>query len=208
MCETLSNKTIKCEQCNSRAMYLTGDQAIPLCLDCYCKFAQIHQQMLENTERMLNYTAQAMSEEAASWGVPVTVPQLPPRPRPMTVTGMTLLNINTSNSVVGTINTGSIGSIDQSISALKQTDNSDLAEAVKSLAEAILRSDDLLKHQKNELIESLNVISREAVKPGEMRQNTVALTLLEKAMRITSVTGDIADICQKWWPVLQSVFLR
>lgn len=201
------NKTIKCHQCNNRAMYLTPDQEIPVCLDCYYKYAQVRQMVIENTERMLNYTAQAMTDEAASLGINSPVPQFPPRPKPVVIAGARLLNIHATNSVVGSINTGSIGTLDQSISALKQTDNPDLAEAVTCLSEGVLKSNDLLEHQKNELVESLSVISREAATPRETRRNTVALTLLEKAMKITSVAGDIADICQKWWPVLQSLFL-
>jgi len=184
-------------------MYQVGEQNIPLCLDCYLKFSQILQQQIENEERMMNYLSDEM---AFAVGLPPIGPRFPPRPQPVVVAGAKLHNINVSNSVVGTINTGSIGTVDQSISALVQCGESGIAEAIKSLSEVILKSGDLTQNQKNELIESLSVISKEAATPKEARQNTVALSLLEKAMKITSLANDITDVCQKWWPVLVGVF--
>jgi hypothetical protein len=39
-----------------------------------------------------------------------------------------------------------------------------------------------------------------------MRQNTVAQSMLENAIKITSLANDIGDVCQKWWPVLVAAF--
>ncbi|MBU2767016.1 hypothetical protein [Acidithiobacillus ferrivorans] len=69
-----------------------------------------------------------------------------------------------------------------------------------------MQSGDLTQNQKNELVESLSVISKEAATPKEARQNTVALSLLGKAMKVTALANDITDVCQKWWPVLVAVF--
>ena len=194
---------MKCYQCDTSAMYQIGEENIPLCLNCYFKFSQIQQQQVENSERMMNYISDEMS---ASVGLPPIGPRFPPRPRPVVVAGAKLHNIHVNNSVVGTINTGSIGTVDQSISALVQSGEPALAEAIKSLSEAILQSSDLTRNQKNELVESLSVISKEAATPKEARQNTVALSLLEKAMKVTALANDITNVCQKWWPVLVTAF--
>lgn len=192
-----------CYQCQKPAMYQVGEQNIPLCLDCYYKFAQIQQQDIENNERRMNYL---QDEIAHMVGLPPMGPRYPPRPQPVIVAGAKLHNIQVSNSVVGTINTASIGTVDQSISALLQIGEPDVANSIKALSEAILQSGDLTQNQKNELIESLSVISKEAATPKESRQNSVAKQLLEKAMKITGFANDIADICQKCWPVLLALF--
>lgn len=184
-------------------MYQVGDQNIPLCLDCYFKFSQLQQQQIENNERMINYLSDAM---AAQVGLPPMGPQFSQRPRPVNVGGVKLNNISVSNSVIGTINTGSIGSVDQSISALVQLGEPALAEAIKSLSEAILQSGDLTRSQQNELVEILSVLAREAATPKERRRGAVVQTLLDKAMKITSLANDITDVCQKWWPVLLAAF--
>src|SRR5437879_5503155 len=111
-------------------MYQVGEQNIPLCLDCYFKFSQIQQQQTENHERMMNYLN---DEIAMSVGLAPFGPRFPARPRPVIVAGAKLNNISISNSVVGTVNTGSIGSVDQSISALIQIGEPALAEALKGL---------------------------------------------------------------------------
>ena len=184
-------------------MYRVGDQDVPLCLDCFFKFSQIQQQQVENSERMMNYLSDEMS---ATVGLPPIGPRFPPRPRPVVVAGAKLHNISVNNSVVGTINTGSIGTVDQSITALIQTGEPALAEAVKALSEAILESGDLTRNQKNELIESLSIVAKEAASPQDARRNTVALSLLEKSMKVAELANDITDVCQKWWPVLAAAF--
>lgn len=194
---------MKCYQCNTPAMYQVGDHNVPLCLDCYFKFSQIQQQQVENSERMMNYLSDEIS---ATVGLPPMGPRFPPRPRPVVVAGAKLHNISVNNSVVGTINTGSIGTVDQSISALIQTGEPALAEAVKALSEAILQSGDLTRNQKNELVESLSIVAKEAAAPQDARRTTVALSLLEKSMKVTELASDITDICQKWWPVLLAAF--
>lgn len=194
---------MKCNQCDKSAMYQVGEQKVLLCLECYSKFSQIQQQEIENNERNINYL---MEEMWATVGLPPMGARYPTRPQPVVIAGAKLHNISVSNSVVGTINTGSIGTVDQSISALVQGGESELAKAIKALSEAILQSGDLTRNQKNELVESLSVISKEAVTPQGARQNTVALSLLEKAMKVTALANDITEVCQKWWLVLMSAF--
>jgi hypothetical protein len=185
-------------------MYQVGEQDIPLCLNCYSKLAQLEQQQLESHERMLNYLSDEM---AATVGMPPMGPRFPSRSKPVHVGDIRLNNIAVNNSVVGTINTGSIGSLDQSISALVQLNEPQLAQAFKELSEAILQSGDLTKNQRNELVEALNAISREAATPPDNRQNTVALSLLERAEKITSMANDISEICQRCWPAIAAIFV-
>jgi len=196
---------LKCCQCGRLAFYLVGEEAnIPLCLDCYFKFSQIQERQTEGLERMINFYSDQMS---AAVGLPPMGPRFPPRPQPIVLAGAKLQNINIKNSVVGTVNLGSIGTVDQSISALIQTGETEVADAIKHLSEAVLQSNDLSRNQINEIIESLSAISKEAATPKGSRQNTVALSLLDKAMKIAATANDITDVCQKWWPVLQAVFM-
>lgn len=192
-----------CYQCDNRAMYLVGEQRIPLCLNCNLKAAQIAQINQENLERVLNYSH---DEIDSMLGFNIGGPRFPPRPRPVHVGDVRLNNISVSNSVVGTINTGSIGSLDQSISGLIQLGESGAAQAFKALTEAVINSDDLSRNQKNEIVEALNVISREAATPPEQRQRTVATSLLERIERLVSVANDVSEIFQRHMPSIISLF--
>lgn len=184
-------------------MYQVSDQNIPLCLDCYFKFSQINQQEIENNERMINF---AKDEMDAIVGFGPLGPRFPARPQPVYISGVKMSNISVNNSVVGGINTGSIGTVDQSISALIQLGKPECADAFKKLTEAILQSNDLTRNQCNELIEILSVLSKEAATPPKTRENSVAHTLLDKAIKVSSMANDITEICQKWWPVVAAVF--
>ncbi|MBI2470332.1 MAG: hypothetical protein HYV59_03705 [Planctomycetes bacterium] len=194
---------MKCYQCPKPAMYLVTEKKIPLCLSCYSQFTQNMQAELEGHERMLNYLSDQIAFKV---GVPPMGPRFPPRPKPAQISGVKLNNINVSNSVVGTINTGVIGSVDQTISALIQLGEPSLAEAIKTLTEAVVGSGDLDQNQKNELIEILGAVATEAATPKEERKNLVAKTLLDRAAQITALANDITDVCQKWWPVFAAAF--
>ena len=108
---------MKCYQCFKPAMYQVNNQKIPLCLDCYFKFSQINQREIENNERLINFSFDQMDSIV---GFGTSGPKFPPRPQPVYISGVKMNNISVNNSVVGTINTGSIETVDQSISALIQ----------------------------------------------------------------------------------------
>jgi hypothetical protein len=184
-------------------MYSVPPEGIPLCLDCYLKYTQINQANLENTERMLNFIHDSAD---AVVGLPPMGPRFPTRPKPVIVQGVKMNNIRITDSVVGTVNTGSIGVVDQTISALGQAGDSQLAQAVKLLSEAVLNSKELSPAQKKEAMEGLSVISTEAVAPKDQRRSTVALTLIDRVSTITKLAGDVADVGVKWWPILVSAF--
>lgn len=194
---------MKCYQCPKPAMWLVGEEKIPLCLSCYSLLSQMWQAENESHERMINYLSDQMS---FTLGLPPMGPRFPPKSAPVHISGVKMNNINVSNSVVGTINTGSIGAVDQTISALLQLGEPGIAQAVKELTEAILSSKDLGQNQKNELVEILGVVAAEAATPKENRKNSVARALLERGSQIVSIANDITDVCQKWWPVLVAVF--
>lgn len=184
-------------------MWLVTEKEIPLCLNCYFKYQQLQQAEIENHERMMNYNLDQM---AAIAGVPRIGPRFPERPRPVILSGVKMNHINVSNSVVGTINTGSVGIVDQAITALVQVGDASLGEAIKELSQAILSSKDLTANQKNELLESLSTISTEAATPKENRKKSVANLLIERASQVTALANDIGEACQKWWPIIQAAF--
>jgi len=194
---------MQCNQCSKPAIWLVTGNEIPLCLDCYSKWQHLQQAEIENHERMMNYN---LDQIAATVGMRPTGPRFPERPKPVIFSGVKMNHINVTNSVVGTINTGSIGVVDQSISALVQVGDNSLGEALKELSQAVLGSKDLSINQKNEVLESLSVIATEAITPKENRKNSVATVLIERASKVTGLANDIADVCQKWWPLLLAAF--
>ncbi len=183
-------------------VYDDNDNEIPLCLSCYAIFSRTKQAEIETLERQANYYS---AQIVRSVGLPASfATQFPPRYKPLYVEKMN--NISVSNSVVGTINTGSINSINQTISALIQLGEVSVAEAVKGLTDAIINSKNLEPNQKNELIETIDFVSTEAVSPIENRKSIIGLNLLENGLKVIKLADDLVEVYQKYWPILESVF--
>lgn len=184
-------------------MYQVGEQKIPLCLECFSKVQALNQQEMDNARMLANLAIDQMNSQ---FGFLHTIPRMQSSPVPVVIQGVKMQNINVNNSVVGAINTGVMQSVDVTISALNGIGNTAAADAVKGVSEAILGSSDLTATQKNELIECMNVIAKEAATPEATRSNAVGKSLLEKVIQTVSVANDISEVCLKWWPVLQGLF--
>jgi hypothetical protein len=184
-------------------MYLVTDSQIPLCLCCYSKFSQIQQAENENNERMINY---AKDQIAFIAGIAPFGPRFPDRPIPIRISGVKLNNITISNSIVGTVNTGTIGAVDQTISALIQLGEREVADAFIKISEAVFASKKLSPDQRNEIIEIIGAVSSEAATPKENRKNIVAITLLERGLQLLTLANDISEIVHKYWPIMLSAF--
>jgi hypothetical protein len=190
---------MSCYNCEKPAMWLVSEKKIPLCLDCYAKFAQIQQTEIESYERMMNYFGDQI---ALSFGVPPMGPRFPPRPKPIQFGDVSLNNIKVENSVVGSINTGTVGSVDVSITMLKQNGDTQLAEALTKLSEAVLANTVLQAHQKNEALEILSLIANEASAPPNRRRTSALKPLLSRLRDIISTAGDLTTIWQQWGTVV------
>lgn len=93
-----------CQQCGRPAIIGIGpNNALHLCVDCWGKVQAIHSRQMEDHERLLNF---ASAEFDMAAGLPGFTPKFPPRPRPVVVTGNTVLNnIKIANSQIGVVNT-------------------------------------------------------------------------------------------------------
>jgi hypothetical protein len=184
-------------------MFLVENQKVPLCLDCYTKYAAVMQLQTENYERELNYLSDQI---AHSVGMPPLGPRYPERRLPQIIGNLTLNNIKVSGGVVGSINTGSIGRLDVTITAIKGTGQSDLAEALTRLSEAVIASVDLAQLQRDEMVELLGALASEIATPPEQRRNSIGRTLLARLRELISGAADLTTIWQQWGPSIIGVF--
>ena len=107
-------------------MFEVGQHNVPLCLDCNLKLAQINQIQNDAAERYINFLSDEMDDIV---GLPRSGARFPER-KTVSLGGVTLHNINVTNSTVGVINSGSIGTIDTAVTVLKQSGDSQVAEVV------------------------------------------------------------------------------
>ena len=120
-----------------------------LCVDCFYKLQVAQTLQLRNAAIGMNHAAREMDFISGLPGFTpqMQVPDLPKAP-------MTLNNIKVDNSVVRSINTGEVGTIDVSITILEQAGNKEVSEALKRLTEAVVNST-LAKEHKDALIDQV-----------------------------------------------------
>ena len=117
-----------------------------------------------------------------------------------------LNNIRIDNSVVGSLNTGTIGSIEVNISQLKTGGNDQASAALGNLTEKIAGADDIDAAKKNELLDQVAFLTEQAAeaakdrRPGMIKAATE--TLAASANAVTSVAG----AWQAAEPILRSLF--
>ena len=186
-------------------MYMVGPegQQAPLCMDCYIKWQKLQLQQQEMYERQINYLTDQMESAVGMHGF---LPRYPERKAVIHAGGITLNNIQVTNSEIGVLNTGTIENVDSTVTVLKTEGNADLAAAITSLTEAVIKDNEITTNQKNQVLELLGSLSEEAVAPKEKRKLAVVRALLGE---LAGVLGGVATLTQAWEKtraILQQVF--
>ncbi len=131
-----------------------------------------------------------------------------PTKRPVLVSGGTVNNnhIAISNSQVGVLNTGNIQNLNQTIDSLYSASEVELAENVKKFSEAILSEQSITKEEQSEVLESLDVITKEMFQKPESRRKTVIKRLMSNISSVTGVAANSLAIWEILMPLLQKFF--
>lgn len=173
-----------------------------LCLDCALKFDTIERGKWQRNVDLLNFTL-------AQYGMmtEIRVPRLPVQPRPVYLTpSSTLNNIQVTNSNIGVLNTGHIQIIDSAVGFLSTAGSMEVADAIKTLAEAVANSTEATKGQKTELLELLSFISTEATVPAEKRKSKGIQPIITQTASLLSGLNALSSLWTKYGPVITSFF--
>ena len=118
--------------------------------------------------------------------------------------------ISISNSIIGILNTGEIEdiqSISLNISSLQKSGDDRIAEAIKSLAEAIIQSEELAEEERSMVLDLLEELSKQAVyEPSERSKSVVIRTILSGIASTLGAAGSLAEVWSVWGPVIRSFF--
>lgn len=182
-------------------MYTVGKDNIPLCLDCYFKVFQIQQAQTENYERQINFYSDEVDH---ALGFPPSGPRFPER-KAIHVQGTTLNNIKINNSIVGSVNTGTIGSLDIAITSIKKND-ANFAEALTKLSEAVLKSALLSNENKEEILEIMSALASEKEAPKERQRKNLSKTLYSRLQELVGLASDLGSIWAQWGPIIAAPF--
>ena len=185
--------TLLCSQCGKPAVFILGDH--PICIDCNYKLKQSQWMVFAQAATMMNIADNDLSAMFGSMHMPNQV-KIPPAPiPPIHYNNQT---VNVTGGTVGAINFGNVNEIQVSLQALTQNGETGVADAMASLTNAILQSDEIAEDQKNELLEKVAFLSSQATatpaerKPGMIKSMVSAVK--EGAGAVASVAGAWAAV--------------
>lgn len=196
---------MKCHNCERPAMFGVGPEGkIPVCLDCYVKFSQVMDRQTEELERELNYIADEIEMTA---GMPGLAPRFPPRPPRTVLAGPTTLNhMHISNSNIGVLSTGTIGTIDGAVGIMLSGGEHKAAQAFKTMTEAVANASDLAPPDKSKALEILSVVATEGAAPKERRRSEAMRTLLRDVSSALSGSAALVRLWEAAKPVIEALF--
>ncbi|MGO7297397.1 hypothetical protein ACC677_08640 [Rhizobium ruizarguesonis] len=189
----------RCSQCGKPPVWQIG--ALPLCVDCYHKFTVSRTLDFRIAAIGMNYAAEEMDHLVPFGGQSPRI-QVPDIPRGPTI----LNNIKVDNSVVGSINTGNVESIDVNISYLRKAGGDEVSAALVELTEVIARATDIDDGQKQALLDQVEFVSEQAVKGAEGRRPGMISAALSALDSTSKATASLSAIWSSVHPILRHFF--
>lgn len=191
----------KCSQCDKPAVVYYGDSG--LCVEHHLMMQQAAYLQQSMLAAQVN---QIRAEIEAGTGMLVRLPRIEiPKP-PFIGDSLTLNNISVAGSTIGAINTGTIQSLDVSITLMRNRGESELAAGVKELTEAILKSNEVQESAKNEITEQLAYLVAQVTAEKNNRSMGVVKSILAGIRNSISVATSLLAIWDKVQPLFQSAF--
>ncbi len=204
-----SRKVVKCCQCDKPAITIYADK-IPLCADCYHKVAQANFMEQQATHNKLSWLASNVNliqqQLSARHGglIPLNYIEIPQPPS--AGSSYTFSQIQVSDSNVGVINPGTLFTLNTSIEVMQNRGDSELAEAVKELTQAVLDDKQITDDLKKEVAEQLEFLVAEAVADKEKRRVGVIKGVMVQIGKAISTSATLLTIWDKVEPFFRTTF--
>jgi hypothetical protein len=193
------NTTASCGQCGRPG--LVDVSGAVLCVDCYYKFEVARTLNFRIAAIGMNHAAAEMDAITGlrNFTPRIQVPDIPKGP-------FILNNIKVDNSVVGSINTGNVQSIDVSVTILREAGNDKISNALKTLAETVANSHDIIASDKNSMLDQIAFLSEQAVAAAQDRRPGMIQAAIASITRTANAVTAIGTAWAVVEPLLKTIF--
>ncbi len=120
------------------------------------------------------------------------------------------VKLQISDSTIGLLNTGEISHVETltvNVSTLEETGHPEVAEALVRISEAVAESEELSQNQRQEALEQLAELSRQATLAPEERSATGVLRALSVGIATTlGAAGGLAEVWSTWGTAIEAFF--
>lgn len=190
----------KCSQCPNPAMYNVGGH--PLCLHCTEKNNRMNQQEFEQQARMINFLQDEMDEI-----VGLQSSSRIEMPQPVVNKGNVTHNfINIDRSVIGSVNTGKINNLNQSMNNINNQVNPEIAKLLSLFTESMLTSQEINKEIKDDLLEEISFLSELLLAEKSLQKKSMLKRTIESIENTVSTAGTLLTLWQTINPILKTLF--
>jgi hypothetical protein len=176
---------------------------VPLCVDCEYKYQQSRYMVFAQNAAMMNLAA---TEMGLSVGMPDLAAQIEIPRAPVPPIHYNNQSVSVSGGNVGSINFGPVETIKVDIDVLTQAGAVGQAEALASVVNAVLDDSDLAVDKKNELLEQLAFVTKEAATPAKDRKPSVLKSVLGTIKEGANAAGAIASAWSTAEPIVRGYF--
>jgi len=138
---------MKCSQCDREAVgIMNNGQGPAVCVEHYALF--------QNTiHRNISVLRDILQDQEDDINMMFGIPPRPRRPAPVIHQGNNVFNqLKIDNSNIGVVNMGTIDSLNATISFVQQAGSTELANQIKSFAEAVSASTEIPKSYKKKYL--------------------------------------------------------
>jgi len=194
-----SQPPMACSQCGKPAVINFGGH--DLCVDHWLKLQQANYLQSSLVAAQFNLTAEQL--DRATGGIVRTSRIELPRV-PFIGDTLTLNNINISGSNVGAINTVTVQNLDASITVAETQGQTDLANAVNKLAQAVVDNTEINVAMKDEIAEQLTYLMSQVMAKPEDRSKGIIRSVLNGLKDSISITASLLTIWNKVEPLLHA----
>lgn len=188
-----------CGQCSRPA--IVGVNGAALCVECYYRFEVARTLGFRIAAIGMNHAASEMDAITGLRNITprIQVPDIPKGP-------LILNNIKVDNSVVGSINTGNVQSIDVSVTVLRDAGNDKISNALMGLAEVIANSHDIRAPDKDSLLDQVAYLSEQAVAAAKDRRPGMIRAAVTSIAHGAATVTAIATAWAAAAPLLKTYF--
>lgn len=188
----------KCSQCNNNAIYIVEKHL--MCLSCYERHMNICMRAINENEKIFNLLSDQI-DSAFGLGIgprfPITQPAIS--------TGPTTHNyIHIDKSVVGTVNTGAISQLNQTMENINNS-NPDLVKQISEFVNEFLSSGEFSNKIKQELLESTSFILEEIKAPKTNRKKILEESVLLSIERAINSSASLIALWHALLPHIQAI---
>ena len=187
----------RCSQCGRQAIYIIEGHY--LCLFCYERFMNIQLQQMQQASQMMNYLSDRIDE---TMGIRSTARI--EISRPVNAGNATYNHISVDRSVIGTINTGLITNLNQSMDKINNGTDPILAKNLANFINQVLQSKELNKKIKLEITEQISFLAEQIILPPPQRKSSLIKNVLVSLGKSINTVASLVTL----WQVLSPTLLK